>query len=655
VAPARDPQISLLNLPEEIMSAKESAKSAVGPLRPAAEDHAGDCNGFGKEKQYVQVHSSTVRFAGDSGDGMQVVGSQFADIASMTGLAVCTQPDYPSEIRAPAGSLGGVSGFQLSFADHALHTPGDSPYVLVAMNPAALKVNLRDVQPGGILIVNEDEFTEANLTKACYPANPLTTDELAAYRVIPVPMTRMNEEAVRHSNLPRKDAARCKNFFALGLSLWLYDRPIQPVLEFLIKKFRKNLPVMEANGASLRAGYNYADTAELFRVQHTVAAAKLPKGRYRRLTGNEAAALGLVAAANKAGRTLVYASYPITPASEILHELSKYKDYDVRTLQVEDEIAACVATIGASFAGAIAVTGTSGPGLALKTEGLGLAVMTELPMVVIDVQRAGPSTGMPTKTEQSDLFMAVHGRHGEAPLPVLAAATPADCFAMVFEAVRLATKYMTPVMVLSDSFLANGAEPWRIVEPEDLPDLRTPALPTSEKFAPYRRDPHTLARPWIAPGTPGYEHRVGGLEKADVTGAVSYDAANHRRMTVLRAEKIERIAHDIPPAAVSGTGKAELLVVSWGSTFGSVAAAVDNLQHEGRSVDHLHLRYLNPFPANLGEVLKKYMRIIVPENNMGQLCTLLRAKYLVDARPLPKVEGRPFRVNELVEQIGNIL
>ena len=509
------------------------------------------------EKEFVQVHCATVRFAGDSGDGMQVVGSQFADIASMTGLVVCTQPDYPSEIRPPAGSLGGVSGFQLSFADHEVHTPGDSPYVLIAMNPAALKVNLREVQPGGILVVNEDEFNEANLAKAGYAANPLTSGELSAYRVIPVAMTRMNEEAVRHLNLPRKDAARCKNFFALGLSLWLYDRPIQPVLEFLIKKFRKSLSIMAANGASLRAGYNYADTAELFRVQHTVAAAKLPKGRYRRVTGNEAAALGLVAAAHKAGRTLVYASYPITPASEILHELSKYKDYDVRTLQVEDEIAACVAAIGASFAGAIGVTGTSGPGLALKVEGLGLAVMTELPMVIFDVQRAGPSTGMPTKTEQSDLLMAVHGRHGEAPLAVLAAATPADCFAMAFEAVRLATKYMTPVMVLSDSFLSNGAEPWRIVDPDELPDLHTPEIPSPEQFAPYRRDPKTLARPWVSPGTPGYEHRIGGLEKTDVTGAVSYDAMNHQRMTNLRAEKIERIAHDIPPATVKGSGKAE--------------------------------------------------------------------------------------------------
>jgi 2-oxoglutarate ferredoxin oxidoreductase subunit alpha len=646
------------------MSGTESAKTAADPSCAATPEMAADKRTAAGEKEFVQVHCATVRFAGDSGDGMQVVGSQFADIASMTGLVVCTQPDYPSEIRAPAGSLGGVSGFQLSFADHEVHTPGDSPYVLIAMNPAALKVNLREVQPGGILVVNEDEFTEANLAKAGYAANPLTSGELSAYRVIPVAMTRMNEEAVRHLQLPRKDAARCKNFFALGLSLWLYDRPIQPVLEFLIKKFRKSLSIMAANGASLRAGYNYADTAELFRVQHTVAAAKLPRGRYRRVTGNEAAALGLVAAAHKAGRTLVYASYPITPASEILHELSKYKDYDVRTLQVEDEIAACVAAIGASFAGAIGVTGTSGPGLALKVEGLGLAVMTELPMVIFDVQRAGPSTGMPTKTEQSDLLMAVHGRHGEAPLAVLAAATPADCFAMAFEAVRLATKYMTPVMVLSDSFLANGAEPWRIVDPGDLPDLRTPEIPSPEQFAPYRRNPKTLARPWVAPGTPGYEHRIGGLEKTDVTGAVSYDALNHQRMVNLRAEKIDRIANDIPPATVTSSlnpeptataksGRADLLVVSWGSTYGSVAAAVSGLQEAGRRVDHLHLRYLNPFPANLGDLLKAYKRVLVPENNMGQLCTLLRAKYLVDARSLAKVEGRPFRVSELIEQIGD--
>ncbi|MGD0900104.1 MAG: 2-oxoacid:acceptor oxidoreductase subunit alpha [Thermoguttaceae bacterium] len=608
-----------------------------------------------KDKQFVSVPCATVRFAGDSGDGMQLAGSQFADIASMTGTVVCTAPDYPSEIRAPAGSLGGVSGYQLNFADHEVHTPGDSPYVLVAMNPAALRVNLPDLQPGGIVIVNEDEFTPANLAKAEYASNPLEGGDLSAFRVIPVAMTKLNEKAVKHAQLSRKDAARCKNFFALGLTLWLYDRPLQPVLEWLMKKFGKNPAAMEANGASLRAGYNYADTAELFRVQHTVAAARLPKGRYRRVTGNEAAALGLIAAAGRAGRTLVYASYPITPASEILHELSSRKEFDVRTLQTEDEIAACVAAIGASFGGAIGITGTSGPGLSLKAEGLGLAVMTELPLVVVNVQRAGPSTGMPTKTEQSDLWMAMYGRHGDCPLAVLAAATPADCFHMAFEAVRLAIKYMTPVMLLSDSFLANGAEPWRIVNPAELPDLRADGLPTPEDFAPYRRDPETLARPWVVPGTPGREHRIGGLEKEDITGVVSYDAANHQRMVDLRAQKIEGIARDIPPAEAVGPAKGDLVVVGWGSTYGAIAAAVDEARQAGHRVAHLHLRYLNPFPANLGAVLAKYRRVLVPENNMGQLRSMLRDRFLVDAVGFSKVEGRPFRVREIQEKIESML
>lgn len=608
-----------------------------------------------KNKEFVQVRCATVRFAGDSGDGMQLAGNQFADIASMSGTMVCTLPDFPSEIRAPLGSLGGVSGFQLSFGDEDVRTPGDSPYVLIAMNPAALKVNLPALQPGGIIVVNEDEFTPANLTKAKYEANPLATDELSAYRVIPVAMTRLNEEAVKHLKLPRKDAARCKNFFALGLALWLYDRPLQPLLEWLMKKFRKDATTMAANGASLRAGYNYADTAELFRVQHTVATARLPQGRYRRVTGNEAAALGLVAGAHCAGRTLIYASYPITPASEILHELSKYKEYDVRTLQTEDEIAACVAAIGASFGGAIGITGTSGPGLSLKSEGLGLAVMTELPMVVIDVQRAGPSTGMPTKTEQADLLMAMYGRHGECPMVVLAAATPADCFRMAFEAVRLAIKYMTPVMLLSDSFLANSAEPWRIVDPSDLPDLRSATSVTPQNFAPYLRDPDTLARPWVTPGTPGMEHRIGGLEKEDGSGAVSYDAANHRRMVALRAQKVQGIARDIPPAEVVGPETGDLLVIGWGSTYGAIAAAVDEVQSDGHRVAHLHLRYLNPFPANLKSILSKYKRVLVPENNAGHLRSLLRDQFLVDAIGLPKVEGQPFHIQEIQEQIEELL
>jgi 2-oxoglutarate/2-oxoacid ferredoxin oxidoreductase subunit alpha len=608
-----------------------------------------------KEKKFVQVHCATVRFAGDSGDGMQLAGSQFADIASVTGTVVCTLPDYPSEIRAPAGSLGGVSGFQLNFADYEVRTPGDSPYVLIAMNPAALKVSLPDLQPGGILVVNEDEFTAANLSKAGYASNPLSSGELSAFRVIPVAMTRLNEEAVKPLQLSRKDAARCKNFFALGLSLWLYDRPLQPVLEWLIKKLRNNRSVMAANGASLRAGYNYADTAELFSVQHTVAAARLPAGRYRRVTGNEAAAIGLVAAAYRAGRTLVYASYPITPASEILHELSKYKEYNVRTLQTEDEIAACGAAIGASFGGAIGATGTSGPGLSLKAEAMGLAVMTELPLVVIDVQRAGPSTGMPTKTEQSDLLTVMYGRHGECPLVVLAAATPADCFSMAFEAVRLAVKYMTPVVLLSDSFLASSAEPWRIVDPDDLPDLHREEISGTGEFSPYGRDPETLSRPWVVPGTPGREHRIGGLEKQDVTGAVSYDAANHQRMVSLRSQKIEQISRDIPLATVSGPAEGDLLVVGWGSTYGPIAAAVDEVQLTGKRVAHLHLHYLNPLPANLGAILANYKRILVPENNMGQLRLMLRERFLAAAVGLCKVEGRPFRIRDIRERIEQLL
>ncbi|MHB1308042.1 MAG: 2-oxoacid:acceptor oxidoreductase subunit alpha, partial [Limisphaerales bacterium] len=482
-------------------------------------------------KPLQEIHQATVRFAGDSGDGMQLVGSQFADLSWLVGNAIRTHPDFPSEIRAPAGSLAGVSGFQLSFADEEVTTPGDAPYVLVAMNPAALKVNLTEVQPGGILIVNQDEFTAANLAKARYATHPLEDGSLAGYRVIGVPMTRLNDEATRATNLSSRDRARCKNFFALGVVLWLYDRPLQPLLEWLMKKFRKLPDVMAANGAALRAGYNFGNTTELFRVHYRVAPAKLPKGRYRRLNGNEAIALGLAAATHRARRTLLYASYPITPASEILHELSRYKEFDVRTLQCEDEIAACCAAIGGSFAGAVGVTGTSGPGLALKTEAMGLAVMTELPLVIVNVQRAGPSTGMPTKTEQADLLMALYGRHGESPMPVLAASSPADCFAVAYEAVRLATKYMTPVLVLSDSFLANSAEAMALPNPADLPDLTvvSPSKATPD-FAPYRRDPKTLARPWAVPGIEGLEHRIGGLEKQDGSGLVTYDAENHRRM-----------------------------------------------------------------------------------------------------------------------------
>jgi 2-oxoglutarate ferredoxin oxidoreductase subunit alpha len=607
-------------------------------------------------RQLLEVHQAAVRFAGDSGDGMQLVGGQFADTTSLVGNAIRTMPDFPSEIRAPAGSLAGVSGYQLNFGDHEITTPGDAPFVLVAMNPAALKVNLPELQSGGILIVNQDEFTEANLAKAHFAANPLDDGTLEAYRVIAVAMTRLNDEATRQTGLGSSQRARCKNFFALGIVLWLYDRPLQPLLEWLMKKFRKTPAVMAANGASLRAGYNFANTTELFRVHYHVAPAKLPKGRYRRVTGNEALALGCVAAAHKAQRSLVYASYPITPASEILHELSRYKQFDVRTLQCEDEIAACCAAIGASFAGAIGITGTSGPGLALKTESLGLAVMTELPLLVIDVQRAGPSTGLPTKTEQADLLMAIHGRHGEAPLVVLAAATPADCFPMAFEAVRLATRYMTPVLLLSDSFLANSAEALAVPDPEQLPDLRV-AAPTkaTKDFAPYRRDAKTLARPWAVPGIEGLEHRIGGLEKQDVTGLVSYDAENHQRMVDLRARKIAGIADDIPPAQVEGEPTGDLLVVGWGSTYGAIAAAVKQASVEGHAVSHLHLRYLNPLPHKVGEILRGFHRVLVPENNLGQLSTLLRGRFLVDMTSWPKVEGRPFLIREIRNAIEEML
>jgi 2-oxoglutarate ferredoxin oxidoreductase subunit alpha len=614
------------------------------------------CSDSTSGRQLLEVRESTVRFAGDSGDGMQLVGSQFADLASLSGCAMRTIPDFPSEIRAPAGSLAGVSGYQMNFGDEAIMTPGDAPYVLVAMNPAALKVSLHDLQAGGIIIVNVDEFTTANLTKAQYKANPLEDGSLRGYRVVPAAMSRMTDEATRETGLSSTERARCKNFFALGMVLWLYDQPMQPLFEWLMKKFRKAPAVMRANGASLRAGYNYANTTELFRVHFHVTPARLPKGRYRRVTGNEALAMGLIAASCRADRPIVYASYPITPASEILHELSARKEFDVRVIQCEDEIAACCAAIGASFAGALGVTGTSGPGLALKTEGMGLAVMTELPVVVIDVQRAGPSTGMPTKTEQADLLMALYGRHGEAPMVVLAAASPADCFPMAFEAVRLATKYMTPVLLLSDSFLANSAEAFALPNVAHLPDLKVPS-PTKDMkdFAPYRRDPQTLARPWAVPGTEGLEHRIGGLEKQDVTGLVTYDSENHRRMVEVRARKIASIADDLPAAQVDGEPKGDLLVVGWGSTYGAIVAAVRQARDEGHSVSHLHLRHLCPLPRRTGEVLKNFRHVLVPENNLGQLASVLRSQFQVELTSLPKVEGRPFLIRDIRNTIEEML
>ena len=605
-------------------------------------------------KELIQVQHATVRFAGDSGDGMQLVGGQFADIASMTGSAICSFPDFPSDIRAPAGTLGGVSGYQLSFGDHRVTTPGDAPFVLVAMNAAALKVCLPELQKGGIIIANEDAFSPANLKKAEYDTNPLEDGSLDDYRLIPVPMGRLNDEATATTGMPKSQRERCKNFFALGMTLWLYDRPLQPLLEWMMKKFQRTPEVMAANAASLRAGHNFANTAELFRVHYQVAQAKLPAGRYRRVTGNEALALGCIVGAHRAGRPLVYASYPITPASEVLHELAKHKEFDVRVIQAEDEIAACCAAIGASFAGAVGATGTSGPGLALKSEALGLAVMTELPLVVLNVQRAGPSTGMPTKTEQADLLMCMYGRHGESPAVVLAAASAADCFHMAFEAVRLATKYMTPVLLLSDSFLANSAEPFRIPDVDSLPDLRVPLAVTPEDFAPYRRDSQTLARPWVSPGRPGLEHRIGGLEKEE-SGVVSYDGENHTKMVAFRAGKIARIAMDVPPAEVVGAQRGEVLVVGWGSSYGAIAAAVEEMHGEGRSVGHLHLRYLNPLPRNTGEVLERFGRVLVVEGNCGQLKTILRDHFTASFFPLNKVDGRPFLIREVRTAIQELL
>jgi len=607
------------------------------------------------EKPLVPLHQVTVRFAGDSGDGMQLVGSQFADLASILGNALSTLADFPSEIRPPAGSLGGVSSFQISFGDRHVHTPGDAPQVLVAMNPAALRVSLPDLEEAGIIILDEDQFTEKNLHKAGYEHSPLEDDSLRGYRVVPISITRLNREALKKTELPQKSRDRCKNFLALGILLWLFDRPMDPVLNWLKEKFAKHPDVLKANSASLRAGYNFANTAEILRVHYHVSPTHLQQGRYRRVTGNEAMALGFVAAARRAARPLVYASYPITPASEILHELSRLKRYDVRTVQAEDEIAACCAAIGASYGGAVGVTATSGPGLSLKSEAIGLAVMAELPLVVVDVQRAGPSTGMPTRTEQSDLLQALYGRHGECPLVVLAVATPSHGFSIAFEAVRIAVNHMTPVIILSDSFLASSAEPWRLPTEQLLPEVNPPPEADGTDYKPYQRDPETLARTWVTPGTPGREHRVGGLEKEDVSGVVTYDGKNHEKMIALRAEKIERITKQIPPLEVRGPGEGDVLVVGWGSTYGACLAAAEEYQTKGARVGHLHLRYLNPLPSDLGQVLSRYKHVLVAENNRGHLRMLLRSKYLIDARGINRMTGRPMRIRDVKRGIEKVL
>ncbi|HEX9697763.1 MAG TPA: 2-oxoacid:acceptor oxidoreductase subunit alpha [Actinomycetota bacterium] len=605
-------------------------------------------------KETISLDRVVIRFAGDSGDGMQLTGDRFTNVTAIFGNDLSTLPDFPAEIRAPAGSLAGVSGFQIHFSSEDILTPGDEPNVLVAMNPAALMTNQKDLASGGYLIVNEDAFSERNLEKAGYAKNPLEDGSLDGYQLIKVKMTQMTIESTKGiEGVTKKDAERAKNMFALGLLSWMYTRPIDPTIEWIQKRFAKAPPIMQANLAAFKAGHAFGETAELIATHYEVKAATLQQGTYRNITGNTALAWGLIAAADRASLPLYYASYPITPASDVLHELSKHKNFGVRTLQAEDEIAAACMAVGASFAGHLAVTATAGPGIDLKSETIGLAVILELPMIICDVQRGGPSTGLPTKIEQSDLLAAMYNRHGEAPMPIIAAQSPSDCFAAALEAARIAVKYRTPVFLLSDSFLANSAEPWRIPDVKDFPAI--PVTFATEpnhdgEFWPYLRD-ENLSRPWALPGTPGLEHRIGGLEKQDGTGNVSYDPVNHEYMTRIRAAKIAKIADDIPELAVDEQGGEELLVVGWGSTWGSIQAGVRRVRAQGHKVAHAHLRHLSPMPKNTGEVLKRFTRVLVPELNSGQLVRLLRAEYLVDAKSYTKIQGQPFLAAELETEI----
>ncbi len=598
----------------------------------------------------------TIRFAGDSGDGMQLTGTQFTNTIAALGADLSTMPDYPAEIRAPAGTRYGVSGFQIHFGSSEIHTPGDLCDVLVAMNPAALVTNLRLLRDGGTIIVNEDAFNDKNLKLAGLATNPLEDHTLKKYQVYKVGISKLTANALVDMNLSTRFVDKTKNFFALGLMYWMYNRSIDQSARFIEEKFgKKDKEVAEANLRVLKAGYNFGETTEIFTTRYDVKPAKLEPGKYRNIMGNVATALGLVAAAKKAGLELFLGSYPITPASDILHELSNLKHMGVKTFQAEDEIAAICAAIGASYAGDLGTTSTSGPGLALKTEAAGLAIMLELPLVIVNVQRGGPSTGLPTKTEQADLLQAIHGRNGEAPLCVVAAATPVDCFAMAYESARIAIKYMTPVICLTDGYLGNGAEPWKIPNADDLPAIPVTFARDKASFMPYARDEKTLARPWAIPGTPGLEHRIGGLEKEHISGNISYNPENHDFMIKMRAEKIERIADDIPLQAIEGDAEGEILVVGWGSTYGAIKDAVQSLRERGHSVSHAHLRYLNPFPKNLGEILYKFKRVVVPEINNGQLLQLLRSKYLVPAVGFNVIKGLPLRAEEIEESIESLL
>jgi 2-oxoglutarate ferredoxin oxidoreductase subunit alpha len=611
-----------------------------------------------KEKRDLaleKLDEVVIRFAGDSGDGMQLTGTQFTNTSALIGNDLSTLPDFPAEIRAPAGTLPGVSAFQVRIADYDIHTPGDAPDVLIAMNPAALKKELKDLKANGVIIVNTDEFNDRNLARAGYTVNPLEDHTLDGYRVFQAALNTMTRRTLEGSGLDSKSMDRCKNMFALGMCYWLFSRPLESTITFLNQQFAKKPHLAEANIKVLKAGWNFCDITELFHTRYEIPAAALEPGLYRNITGNVSLALGLIAASRRSGLPLFLGAYPITPASDVLHELSKFKNYGVTTFQAEDEIAAICAAIGASFGGALGVTTTSGPGIALKSEAMNLAIMTELPVVICDIQRGGPSTGLPTKTEQSDLLQVMFGRNGDSPIPVIAASSPKDCFATVVEAVRIATHYMVPVVFLSDGYIANGSEPWKLPKVEELPDLRVEFRTDPQGFLPYERNPETLARPWAIPGTPGLEHRIGGLEKEDVTGNVSYDAENHEKMVHLRAEKVERIARDIPLLEVFDDQSGDLLVLGWGSTAGAITGAVNLAHKEGLKVSRAHLRYLNPFPANLGEVLSRFDRVLLPEMNLGQLALLLRARYLKDIQSLTKVQGQPFTRQEILEKIREIL
>jgi len=610
-------------------------------------------------KRSIEVlESATVRLCGDSGDGMQLAGTQLTNTSALAGNDVATFPDFPAEIRAPRGTLAGVSGFQVHFASSDIYTPGDRLNALVAMNPAALKTNLADLDGGGILIVDEDSFTAKDLEKANYDANPLEDGSLDGYKLIKAPITKLTREATKELGLSQKLSDRCRNFFAMGLIYFLFGRDMDPTLRFIESKFGKMPDVADANRRALNAGWNYGDTIQEFASTFQVAKAQLAPGEYRNMTGNEALAWGLVAASKMSGKELFLGTYPITPASDILHYLSKFKNFGVRTFQAEDEIAACCSIIGAAFGGAMGVTTSSGPGIALKGEAMGLGMMLELPMIIINIQRGGPSTGLPTKTEQADLFQAMYGRNGEAPLPVISCRSPADCFDVAQEAWRVAVRMMTPVILLSDGYIANGAEPWRIPDASTLEKIAIshpgPRGEDDPPFMPYQRD-DMLARPWALPGTPGLMHRVGGLEKQDVTGNVSYDPDNHQHMTNTRAKKVENVQKLIGDQEVDGPESGDLLMLSWGGTYGACTTAARRARHAGHSVAHAHLRWLNPMPANLGDVLSRYKKVLIPELNMGQLRTIIRGKFLIDAEGFNKVQGKPFSVSELLEKIESVL